>query len=166
MPGDDWQKFANLRLLSGYMYTQPGKKLLFMGDEFGQWREWNHDQSLDWHLLGYPRHAEIQKFGVQDLNRLYRGEAALYELDCNQAGFEWIDCNDSDGSVISFVRERQASRRCHARCLQLYPMPRFNYRVGAPFGGFWKELLNSDAKDSGGSGHGNLGRVEAAPIRS
>jgi len=163
MPGDDWQKFANLRLLLGYMYAQPGKKLLFMGGEFGQWREWNHEESLDWHLLDYPLHAGLRQW-MKDLNRLYRSERALHELDFESAGFEWIDCNDSEHSVLSLLRKaRSTDERVIVVC-NFTPVPRFNYRVGAPSGGYWREILNSDAHDYGGSGHGNLGGVEAAPI--
>src|SRR5207253_1140468 len=107
MPGDDWQRFANLRLLLGYMWLHPGKKLLFMGGEFGQWREWNHDQSLDWHLLEYGPHAGVQRF-VEDLNRLYRDEPALHELDTEPSGFEWVDANDSSNSVLSFLRRARS----------------------------------------------------------
>ena len=163
MPGDDWQKFANLRLLLGYMYAQPGKKLLFMGGELGQWREWQHDESLDWHLLQYQRHAELQRW-VKDLNRLYRSEPALHEFDCDPAGFEWIDCTDTDHSVISFIRKGRSTGNMVLTVCNFTPVPRFNYRVGVPQGGFWKELLNSDAKEYGGSGQGNLGGVEAAKI--
>src|SRR5207248_3290883 len=108
MPGDDWQKFANLRLLFGYMYAQPGKKLLFMGGEFGQWQEWNHDSSLDWHLLDYPLHRGLQRW-VRDLNTFYRGEAAFCQLDIDPAGFEWVDCNDSEQSVLSLLRKGKAA---------------------------------------------------------
>jgi len=163
MPGDDWQKFANLRLLFGYMYAQPGKKLLFMGGELGQWREWQHDESLDWHLLRYQRHAELQRW-VKDLNQLYRSRPAVYEFDCTPAGFEWIDCSDADRSVVSFIRKGKSTDEVMLVVCNFTPVPRFNYRVGAPCGGFWKEALNSDAKDYGGSGYGNLGGVEAAPI--
>ncbi len=163
MPGDDWQKFANLRLLFGYMYAQSGKKLLFMGGEFGQWPEWQHEQSLDWHLLNYPRHAELKKW-VEDLNGVYRREPALHELDCDGAGFEWIDCNDSQQSIISFIRRGKSTGDIILIVGNFTPVPRFNYRVGAPRGGFWQELLNSDAREYGGSGLGNLGGVEAEPI--
>jgi 1,4-alpha-glucan branching enzyme len=156
MPGDDGQKFANLRLLYGYMYTQPGKKLLFMGGEFGQWREWNHDESLDWHLGQYPPHAGLQRW-TEDLNRLYRAEPALYELDTQPSGFEWIDCNDAPASVVSCLRKGRSTD-------DLVLVPRLNYRVGAPRGGFWHEVRNSDAQDYGGSGYGNMGGVEAAPV--
>jgi 1,4-alpha-glucan branching enzyme len=163
MPGDDTQKFANLRLLLGYMYAQPGKKLLFMGGELGQWREWNHDTSLDWHLLAYATHAGLRQW-VMDLNRLYRSEPALHELDCDSAGFAWVDCNDTASSAISFLRQGKA---LHARVLvvcNFTPVPRPNYRVGITRGGFWREILNSDAATYGGSQQGNLGGVEAAPV--
>ena len=163
MPGDDWRRFANLRLLYGYMFGHPGKKLLFMGCEFAQWNEWNHDASLDWHLLQSPPHAGLQRW-VRDLNTFYCGDSALFELDSEQAGFEWIDCDDSQESVITFLR--WGRRRDHAVLFicNFTPVPRYNYRVGAPFGGFWKEKLNSDATLYGGSGQGNLGGVEASPL--
>jgi 1,4-alpha-glucan branching enzyme len=163
MPGDDWQKFANLRLLFGYMYAQPGKKLLFMGGEFGQWREWHHNESLDWHLTGYQRHAQIQRW-VGDLNRLYRNEPALYELDFAPAGFEWIDAGDSEQSVISFIRKGKSTDDIVLIVGNFTPVTRFNYCVGVPRGGFWREVLNSDATEYGGSGQGNLGGVEANTI--
>jgi 1,4-alpha-glucan branching enzyme len=163
MPGDDWQKLANLRLLFGYMYMQPGKKLLFMGGEFGQWNEWNHESSLDWHLLQYSPHAGLQRW-VEDLNRLYRSEPALHEMDSHPAGFEWIDCNDAHTSVISALRRGRTTTDLLLVVCNFTPVPRLNYRVGAPRGGFWHEVRNSDARDYGGSGHGNLGGIEAAPI--
>jgi 1,4-alpha-glucan branching enzyme len=163
MPGDDWQKFANLRLLLGYMYAQPGKKLLFMGGELAQWREWQHDESLDWHLLHYQRHVELQRW-VADLNRFYRSQPALYELDCDPAGFEWIDCIDADDSVLAFIRKGRSTASIMLAVGNFTPVPRHNYRVGVPLAGFWKELLNSDAKEYGGSGQGNLGGVEADEI--
>jgi 1,4-alpha-glucan branching enzyme len=162
MPGDDWQKFANLRLLLGYMYGQPGKKLLFMGGEFGQWSEWYHEASLDWHLLDYPRHAALQRW-VEDLNRFYRQEPALFTQDFTPAGFEWIDCNDMEQSVITFLRKGREGEMILVAC-NFTPVPRHNYRVGVPQGGFWQEVLNSDAVDYGGSGQGNLGGLEAVPI--
>ena len=164
MPGDLWQKFANLRLLLGYMYGQPGKKLLFMGGEIGQWREWNHDESLDWHLLEHHPHAGLQRW-VEDLNRLYRSEPSLSELDFTPAGFEWVDCNDSDQSVISFIRKGHAADKAVLIVCNFTPIPRFHYKVGVTRGGFWKELLNSDAKEYWGSGIGNLGGVRAEPVR-
>jgi 1,4-alpha-glucan branching enzyme len=163
MPGDDWQKFANLRALLGYMYAQSGKKLLFMGAEIGQWREWIHDESLEWHLLQYARHSSLQRW-VSDLNKLYREQPALYELDFDQAGFEWIDANDVEGSTISLIRKGRTAGDLIAAVCNFTPVPRLNYRIGVPQAGFWREMLNSDAREYGGSGQGNLGGVEAAPV--
>jgi 1,4-alpha-glucan branching enzyme len=163
MPGDDWQKFANLRLLLAYMYAQPGKKLLFMGAEFGQWREWNHEESLDWHLLQYDPHAGVQRL-VEDLNRLYRSEPALHELDCDPAGFEWIDCNDAQQSTLTFLRRGSSTDDTMVVACNFTPVPRYNHRVGVPRAGFWQEILNSDSKDYWGSGQGNLGGVHASPV--
>src|SRR6202011_4130976 len=144
MPGDDWQKFANQRLLFGYMYAQPGKKLLFMGAEIGQWHEWDHETSLDWHLLDYPRHKGLQRW-VRDLNTFYRGEPAMHVFDCDPAGFEWIDCNDSEGSAISLLRKgRDPEKDTVVVVCNFTPIPRHNYRVGVPAGGHWDEVLNSD----------------------
>jgi len=163
MPGDEWQKFANLRLLLGYMYAQPGKKLLFMGGEFGQWREWVHDESLEWHLLQYAPHSGLQKW-VSDLNHVYRSQPALYELDFDQAGFEWIDCNDVEHSVVSLIRKGRSRNDIIAVVCNFTPVTHSNYRIGVPQPGFWTELLNSDAKEYGGSNQGNLGGVKAALI--
>jgi 1,4-alpha-glucan branching enzyme len=163
MPGDAWQKFANLRLLMGYMYAQSGKKLLFMGGEFGQWREWTHDESLDWHLAEYAPHAGIQQW-VGDLNRLYRSRPELHEKDCDPSGFEWIDANDADQSTLSFMRRGQAGDREVVVVANFTPVPRHGFRIGVPRGGHWRELLNSDAEAYGGSGLGNLGGVDAEPI--
>jgi len=163
MPGDDWRKFANLRLLFSYMYAQPGKKLLFMGGEIGQWNEWYHEVCLDWHLLEYPFHAGIRRL-VKDLNRLYAVEPALHELDFHPNGFEWIDCSDSEGSIINLLRKGYSTGDIVLVALNFTPIPRFNYQVGVPCGGYWKELLNSDSSEYGGSGHGNLGGVDASPI--
>jgi 1,4-alpha-glucan branching enzyme len=163
MPGDDWQRFANLRLLLGYMYAQPGKKLLFMGGEFGQWDEWYHEAGLDWHLLEYPFHVGLQRW-VEDLNRLYKNEKALHELDFDPGGFQWIDCNDSEQSTLSLMRKGRSKDDAVVVACNFTPAPRSNYRVGAPGGGFWKELLNSDAPVYGGSGQGNIGGVEAVPV--
>jgi 1,4-alpha-glucan branching enzyme len=163
MSGDDWQKFANLRLLYGYMYAQPGKKLLFMGGEFGQWDEWYHEESLHWHLLELSPHASLQRW-VEDLNRLYRNERALHQLDFDPRGFEWIDCNDSQNSVLSLIRKGRSESDILVIVCNFTPVPRLNYRVGVPTGGYWREILNSDAEEYGGSGHGNLGGVEASPI--
>jgi 1,4-alpha-glucan branching enzyme len=165
MPGDDWQKFANLRLLFGYMYGHPGKKLMFMGGEFGQWNEWYHETSLDWHLLQYPLHQGVQKW-VRDLNRFYRAEPAIHELDFRQETFEWVDFRDWEGSTISFLRRGKSTDDIFLVVCNLTPVPRRNYRMGVPREGFWKEVLNSDAKIYGGSGHGNFGGVEAAPVPS
>ncbi|MFC2047866.1 1,4-alpha-glucan branching protein GlgB [Chloroflexota bacterium] len=163
MPGDDWQKFANLRLLLGYMYAQPGKKLLFMGGEFGQRREWAHDESLEWHLLQYPLHSGLQRW-VSDLNHLYHSQPALYQVDFDQAGFEWIDCNDVEHSVVSLMRKGRSPDDSVIVVCNFTPLTHFNYRIGVPQGEFWRELLNSDAAEYGGSGKGNMGSVEAAPI--
>jgi 1,4-alpha-glucan branching enzyme len=163
MPGDDWQKFANLRLLLAYMYAQPGKKLLFMGDEFGQWREWHHDESLDWPLAQYDRHAGLQRL-VEDLNRLYRAEPALHELDCDPAGFGWIDANDSQSSVLTFMRKGRSTDDIIVVACNFTPVPRDNYQVGVPRGGFWQQVLNSDRREYWGSGLGNLAGVEAVPV--
>jgi 1,4-alpha-glucan branching enzyme len=159
MPGDEWQQFANLRLLFGYMWGHPGKKLIFMGCEFGQKREWQHDGSLEWHVLQYPLHAGAQRW-VRDLNRFYRETPALYQQDFSQEGFEWVDCNDADSSVLSFLRLDRSGGVVLVIC-NFTPMVRGNYRVGVPRGGEWRECLNSDAADYGGSGQGNQGLVVA-----
>jgi len=163
MPGDDWQKFANLRLLFGYMYTQPGKKLLFMGGEFGQWNEWYHETSLDWHLLDLDLHRGLQRW-VQDLNSLYRTEPALHQRDCDSSGFAWIDCNDAEQSVLSFLRKGNIVDDPIVVVCNFTPVPRHNYQVGVPHGGFWRELLNSDAETYCGSQQGNMGGVVASPV--
>ena len=164
MPGDEWQKFANLRLLFAHMYSQPGKKLIFQGGEIGQWREWNHETSVDWHLLDHLPHATLQRW-VEDLNRTYRDRAALHEADISHDGFEWIDCCDNDQSVVSLIRRSRTKPDDEVVIvLNFTPVPRHNYQVGVPRGGHWKEILNSDAPLYGGSGQGNLGGVEAAPI--
>jgi len=160
MPGDEWQKFANLRLLFGYMFGQAGKKLLFMGGEFGQVREWNHDGSLEWHVLRYPVHAGMQKW-VGELNRTYREEPALHELDADAGGFEWVDANDSITSVLSFLRKGKSPKDVVLVVLNLTPMIRMQYQLGVPYSGPWKEILNSDAHEYAGSGVGNFGGVQA-----
>ena len=162
MPGDDWQKFANLRLLFGYMYGQPGKKLLFMGGEFGQWDEWSHEGSLAWHLLQWEPHQGLQRW-VADLNRAYRREIALHELDLDPTGFEWVDANDSDNSVLTILRRGRSSGDLVLAAFNFTPVPRPNYRIGVPRGGFWEEILNRDATYYGGGGWGNFGGLEAAP---
>ncbi len=163
MPGDNWQKFANLRVLLGYMYAQPGKKLLFMGSEFGQWREWSHEDSLEWHLLQYPPHQGLKRW-VEDLNRLHSGQPALHQVDFEPAGFEWVDCNDVEHSVVSLLRKAHNPQDRILVVCNFTPETHLNYRVGVPESGLWHELLNSDAREYGGSGQGNMGDVEAAPL--
>jgi 1,4-alpha-glucan branching enzyme len=162
MPGDDWQKFANLRLLFAYMYAQPGKKLLFMGAEFGQYREWSHDRSLDWHLLEGSLHRGLQAW-MEQLNRAYRGEEALHWFDNDPQGFEWVDCNDAPASVISLLRKGKTADDSVLITCNFTPVPRVGYKVGVPSAGYWKEILNSDARDYGGGGIGNMGGAEALP---
>jgi 1,4-alpha-glucan branching enzyme len=162
MAGDDWQKAANLRLLYAYMWTQAGKKLLFMGSEFGQWREWDHESSLDWDAAQHEFHASIQRL-VADLNRLYASEPSLHELDCDPAGFEWVDADDSANSVITYLRRGKSSPDVLIAC-NFTPVVRYNYRVGVNDGGFWREVLNTDAHEYGGSGQGNMGGVNAMPV--
>ncbi|MDK2846078.1 MAG: 1,4-alpha-glucan branching enzyme [Synergistales bacterium] len=163
MPGDDWQKFANLRLLMGYMYSHPGKKLLFMGSEIGQWSEWNHDTSLDWHLTEFEPHQRLQRW-VEDLNALYRGEPALFRQDTTPEGFSWVDFRDWESSVISFLRKAGEDGPTVLAVCNFTPVARHNYRIGVPKSGFWKEIINSDAKDYGGSGQGNFGGIETTPV--
>jgi 1,4-alpha-glucan branching enzyme len=163
MPGDDWQKFANLRLLLGFMYTHPGKKILFMGGEFGQRREWVHEDSLDWHLLQFEPHRGVQRW-VKDLNRLHREERALHELDSDPEGFAWIDLSDWENSIISYLRKGRSSEDIVLIVCNFTPVSRSNYRIGVPVKGFWRELLNSDVKDYGGSGQGNMGGAATSRI--
>jgi 1,4-alpha-glucan branching enzyme len=163
MPGDRWQKFANLRALYGYMYAQPGKKMLFMGSEFGQPTEWAHDGSLPWELLSDPMHQGLKDW-VSDLNHLYRNDPALYELDCDPGGFEWIDCDDAEHSVISLIRKGKSTKDLILVVCNFTPVPRYSYRLGAPRAGHWQELLNSDSARYGGSNMGNLGGLESVPI--
>ncbi|TNF54365.1 1,4-alpha-glucan branching protein GlgB [bacterium] len=162
MPGDEWQRFANLRILFGYMYGHPGKKLLFMGGEFGQCREWTHDESLEWHVLQYPFHQGVQRW-VKDLNHLYKSERALYELDFSGEGFEWVDFHDWEQSIISFIRKGKSTEEDILVVFNATPVMRENYSVGVPRKGFWREVLNSDAEVYGGSGCGNSGGLEAVP---
>ena len=164
MPGDRWQQFANLRLLYAYQWSQPGKKLLFMGGELAQWAEWNHDASLDWHLLDQLAHRQVQLL-VGELNRLYRTEPALHELDCDPAGFRWLAADDAERSVLVYERIAKNDERVIVG-LNFTPVPRLNYRVGVTRPGLWSEILNTDATELGGSGHGNLGGVDAAPVRA
>lgn len=163
MPGDQWQKFASLRLLLGFMFGHPGKKLLFMGGEFGQWSEWNHDASLDWHLLNAPFHSALRHW-VRDLNTLYRDQPALHQLDFDAGGFAWVDCNDYERSVISFLRRGRNPDEQLLFVCNFTPVARQNYRVGVPQLGYWKELLNSDAPVYGGSGQGNFGGLQSVPL--
>jgi 1,4-alpha-glucan branching enzyme len=160
MPGDEWQRFANLRLLYGYMWAHPGKKLLFMGGEFGQCREWRHEESLEWHVLGYSHHRGVQAW-VADLNRAYRAESALHEYDCEPPGFQWVDHQDWENSVISFLRFGRTTRDIILVICNFTPVTRAGYALGVPRGGYWRELLNSDAAEYAGSGVGNLGGAEA-----
>jgi 1,4-alpha-glucan branching enzyme len=163
MPGDDWQRFANLRLLYAHMYANPGKKLIFMGGDIGQEREWNHDAGLDWHLLALPLHAGLNRW-LEDLNKAYRDIPAMHELDMSPEGFEWIDCCDTENSVVSLTRHGKNRAEAVVVALNFTPLPRHNYQIGVPAGGHWREALNSDATLYGGSGQGNMGGVEAVPI--
>ncbi len=153
MAGDDWQKFGNMRCLFSYMYALPGKKLMFMGNEFAQWSEWNHNTSLDWHIAGYDRHQQVQTL-VKDLNHLYATESALH-IDCDASGFEWIDASDYQKSILSFLRKNPQTGETVLCVFNLTPMPHFNYRIGVPSGGAWQEIFNSDARIYGGNGHEN-----------
>ena len=163
MPGDYWQKFANLRLLYGYQYATPGKPLLFMGGEFGQWVEWNHDGQLDWALLGFEKHDGLRRY-VGDLNAVYRSEKALHELDCDPAGFSWIQADDDDNSVYAFCRHARNHDDAVLVVLNMTPVPRSDYEVGVPRAGFYREILNSDAKIYGGSNTGNAGGAQSRPV--
>jgi 1,4-alpha-glucan branching enzyme len=163
MPGDGWQKFANLRALYGYMFSHPGKKLMFMGGEIGQWREWDHDGSIDWNLLEYPLHEGLRRL-VRDLNALYRAEPSLHEVDFEPAGFQWIDCNDTDASVVSLVRRAREPRDFTMTVLNFTPVVRHQYRVGVPEAGRYVEVLNTDAEVYGGSNVGNMGGVATEAV--
>jgi len=163
MPGDDWQRFANLRALFAYMFAHPGKKMHFMGGEFGQWWEWNHDDSLQWHLCEYERHQGLQRF-LRDLNRLYRNEPALHQVDFDWTGFQWIDFSDVEQSVIAFLRLAKHPDEVVVCVCNFTPVPRHGYRIGVPQPGWYRELLNSDATLYGGSNVGNAGGVQADPI--
>jgi 1,4-alpha-glucan branching enzyme len=163
MPGDDWQQFANLRTLYGYMWAHPGKKLLFMGGEFGQRREWTHEGELEWWVAELPEHAGIKHL-VRDLNRIYRREPALHRIDFSPDGFEWLDLNNADISVIAFLRKAPGHGAPLLVVCNFTPVPRPNYLVGVPSRGVWREILNTDAREYGGSGWGNLGGVESVPV--
>jgi len=162
MPGDTWQQFASLRLLLGYMWAHPGKKLLFMGGEFGQRREWAHEEALEWWVLQNPEHAGAMRW-VGDLNRAYREHPAMHALDFDPRGFAWVDCDDAQSSVLSFLRQSDSGDMVLVVC-NFTPVPRYNHVLGVPVGGMWRELLNSDAPWYGGSGMGNLGAIEAGPV--
>jgi len=165
MPGDTWQRFANLRAMYGFMYAHPGKKMLFMGGEFGQWREWNHDRSLDWHLCEFPPHAGIQRL-VRDLNGLYRDQRELHEIDHDWAGFQWIDFHDATHSVVAFLRKAKDSEVQLLCVCNFTPVPRHGYRIGVPRTGYYRELLNTDASIYGGSNLGNAGGLHSQEIPS
>lgn len=165
MPGDDWQRFANLRALFGFMWAHPGKKLLFMGCEFGQRREWTHDGELEWWVTSLQGHAGLQRF-VAELNRVYRSQPALYQLDFSPDGFEWVAADDTAASVYAFLRKPRDGGRVLLVACNMTPVPRTHYRLGVPSSGFWREVLNSDAREFDGAGWGNLGGVQAAPVRA
>ncbi|MDX6469657.1 MAG: 1,4-alpha-glucan branching enzyme, partial [Gaiellaceae bacterium] len=163
MPGDHWQKFANLRSLYAYMWAHPGKKLLFMGGELAEWEEWNHDGSLHWNLLEHAEHEGVQAL-VRDLNRTYRATPALWEVDFDAAGFRWLEANDAANNVVAFARIGDDDQKPLVCVLNLSPVPRYEYRVGMPVCCAWREALNTDAAHYGGSGVGNLGSVEAEAV--
>jgi 1,4-alpha-glucan branching enzyme len=165
MPGDAWQKFANLRLLFGFQYTHPGKKLMFMGSEFGMGREWSEATSIDWHVLDVDWHRGVREL-VRDLNRLYVREPALHQVDFTWEGFEWIDFHDWEGGVVSFIRRSRSPREEVVVACNFTPVPRTGYRLGVPRGAYYRELLNSDAACYRGSGMGNMGGVRAEAIPS
>lgn len=165
MSGDEWQRFANLRVLLGYQYLLPGKKLLFMGTEFAQWQDWNRDRSLDWHLLDYPPHNGIHRW-VGDLNQAYRVEQAFHQSDTSPVGFEWVDRGDSERSTLSWLRRDTQRREVLLVAINFTPVPRYNFQLGVRRAGHWKEILNSDARIYGGSGMGNMGGVNTAPFSS
>jgi 1,4-alpha-glucan branching enzyme len=160
MPGDEWQRFANLRLVLADQWTHPGKKLLFMGGEFGQWAEWNHEVSLDWHLAEGGLHKGVQRL-VEDLNKLYRSTPSLHEGDCEASGFEWVEANDNEHSVVAYLRKGKRVGDAALVVLNCTPVPRHNYVLGVPHGDVWREVLNTDATEYGGSGMGNMGVVRA-----
>jgi 1,4-alpha-glucan branching enzyme len=161
MPGDEWQRHANLRLLFGYMYAHPGKKLVFMGGEFAQTAEWNHDSQVQWSLMDRPYNHGVRQW-VRDLNHICSIEPSLHRLDFAPGGFEWLDSNDRESSVVSFVRRSGTKEGDIMVVCNFTPVPRFGYAIPAPTAGLWRELLNSDGKEYGGSGVGNLGRVRTS----
>jgi 1,4-alpha-glucan branching enzyme len=163
IPGDHWQKFATIRLLLAYMLAQPGKKLLFMGTELAQWAEWDHDAQLDWALLDVGFHSQLRLL-IGQLNFLYRSTRALWENEFSPSAFEWIEANDAEQNILSFIRRGSSPSETVVAVCNFSPVPRQNYRIGAPSGGLWTEILNTDASEYGGSGRGNFGGVEAVPI--
>jgi 1,4-alpha-glucan branching enzyme len=163
MPGDDWQQFANLRALYGYMWGHPGKKLMFMGGEFGQRREWTHEGELEWWVADLPEHSGVKHL-MRDLNRVYRAEPALHKVDFSAEGFEWLDLANAGASVIAFLRKAPGDGTPVLVVCNFTPVPRTNYLVGVPSRGVWREILNTDAREYGGSGWGNFGSVESVPI--
>jgi 1,4-alpha-glucan branching enzyme len=165
MPGDVWQRFANLRLLYGYMYSHPGKKMLFMGGEFGQWLEWNHDASLDWHFCEEEPHHGLQRL-IRDLNRIYREEPALHEVDFDWSGFQWIDFSDADNSVIAYLRKAKSTQAAIVCLCNFTPVPRHGYHIGVPEPGWYRELINTDGITYGGSNMGNGGGVHTIETSS
>jgi 1,4-alpha-glucan branching enzyme len=162
MPGDVWQKFANVRAFLAFMYAHPGKKLLFMGCEIGDWNEWSHDRSLPWELLQYDNHRKLQAY-MRELNALYKAHPALYDIDFSYTGFEWIDFRDVENSIIAFLRRATGGRFIIFVC-NFTPVPRTGYRIGAPAAGFYREILNSDSSLFGGSNMGNAGGVVSDPV--
>jgi len=165
MPGDSWQKFATLRALYGFLFGHPGKKLLFMGNEIAQWWEWNHDSSLEWHLLQYAPHAQVQRL-VKDLNAVYRREASLHQVDYDPSGFQWIDCSDNESSIVSFIRRARDPHDFTVLVLNFTPVPRRDYRIGVPEAGRYAELINTDSEYYGGSNLGNAGGVVSEPVET
>ena len=162
MPGDLWQKFANLRLFLGFMFGHPGKKLNFMGNDIGQHNEWNHSSSIDWFVLDYDFNNKLNKF-FKDINRLYRNSPAMYEVDFSGEGFQWVDFSDADGSTASFLRRSKNGDEILLFTFNFTPVPRENYQLGVPYRGYYREIFNSDAKEYGGSGMGNLGGINTVP---
>jgi 1,4-alpha-glucan branching enzyme len=165
MPGDEWQRFANARAFLSYMYGHPGKKLLFMGSEIGQYEEWNYNSGIRWELLDFDYHRKLQAL-ARELNRIYRTEPALFEIDYHWTGFEWVDFHDVDNSIIAFLRRAHDPNDALLFCCNFTPTPRHNYRFGVPAGGFYREILNSDSEIFGGSNLGNGPGVASEPVKS
>jgi 1,4-alpha-glucan branching enzyme len=163
MPGDKWQKLANLRALYAFMWAHPGKNLLFMGGEIAQEQEWSHERSLDWHLLEDPQHEGVRRL-VRDLNHVYRDQRALWDVDFEPSGFDWLEPNDAENNVVSFLRRSEDGEEVLVALCNLSPVPRAGYRMGLPRGGRWREAVNTDADVYGGSGVGNFGGVDAEDV--